>query len=203
DRDRVTLTSPPMDLSDYDFPVMSFSYWFFSGLGNSTPNDNLEIILTNGTDEVVIEQTPDISLGGWVDRSEIRVADFITPSDSMHIIITTRDNPSPGHWVEGGFDAFLVTDDMPSSTTDLLNNPIQVSAFPNPFDDQITVQYTFEGREAVQLSLFNVLGQRLRHTSLTQPEGTLAIGEELGKGVYFIHLESDGEQLKVLKVVKQ
>ncbi|MEM1324276.1 MAG: choice-of-anchor B family protein, partial [Bacteroidota bacterium] len=112
DRDRVTLTSPPMDLSDYDFPVMSFSYWFFSGLGNSTPNDNLEILLTNGTDEVVIERTPDISLGGWVDRSEIHVADFITPSDSMHIIITTRDNPSPGHWVEGGFDAFLVTDDM-------------------------------------------------------------------------------------------
>ncbi len=202
DNGAVTLTCPSMDLSDYLSPIVEYNAWFVSGLGNRELNDSMKVYASNGTDTVLIETVTRPNVSEWRERSSIRLAEFLTVTNNMQIIFSTIDDPA-GHWVEAGVDAFLVVDAMPNPVAKVFSDQIKLSAFPNPFAEELSVQYQLDDIDDVQLSLYNLLGQRISTTSLQQSEGTLSIGNQLDKGIYFIHLETAGKSLKVIKIVKQ
>lgn len=108
DNGTVTLYSPVMDLSSYNEPVLSYNTWFFNGGGSGNPNDALEVRITNGTDEVVLE-TITQSAGSWNPTVEFNLASLIPLTDNMQVIFETSDM-DPGHLVEAAVDAFLVED---------------------------------------------------------------------------------------------
>ena len=143
----VTLVSPQMDLSSYTEPTLSYRRWFFNEGGNGNPNDALEVRISNGITEVVVETITN-SDDTWVESPEIAVAELIAPTDNMHLIFETSDLPSSGHLVEAAVDAFLVVDgsDYPMFTTS--NNfgclPQTVS-FSDQQDDNMAWSWTFEG----------------------------------------------------------
>ncbi len=102
----VTLTSPMMDLSTYNRPVLRYSAWFFNAGGSGTPNDNLIVRITNGTDVVTLE-TITQSGSVWHPETAFDLIDIIPLTSTMQVIFVASDN-SPGHIVEAAVDGFQV-----------------------------------------------------------------------------------------------
>jgi choice-of-anchor B domain-containing protein len=111
DAGTAVLTSPVFDLSAALDPSIEYSRWWFNDGGSSSPNDSLVILLSNGSTSAVLEVVVDgdAAESSWADRS-FRVADFLTPTATMQLILQTADRPSSGHLVEAGLDAFRVVD---------------------------------------------------------------------------------------------
>lgn len=143
----VTLTSPVMNLSTFNKPVLRYSTWFFNAGGNGTPNDALEVRISNGTDEVVLE-TITQSAGAWKAPSEFDLASLITLTDNMQVIFETGDLPNSGHLVEAAVDAFLVEDTSPyplfSASQTVGCGPLTVQ-FSDASDSTSVWVWTFEG----------------------------------------------------------
>lgn len=148
-----TLTSPVMDLSTYNEPIVKYYTWFFNGGGqNGDPNDEFVIRINNGITEVTIE-TISISNSIWNVPSEINLVDFISITSNMTIIFETADQPNTGHIVEAAVDGFEVIEgnltggggypDFASSITAGCT-PLEIQ-FEDQSDSTVTWLWTFDG----------------------------------------------------------
>lgn len=205
DNGYTTLTSPAMDLSDYEYPVIYYRTWFFNSGGTGNPNDYLQVFLDNGTQQVQLENIVqnDLYLDIWRPESEIKVAEYLPVTNNMHLIFKTED-VTPGHLVEAGVDAFRVEDSTaPVGTTDV-HTGLEISAYPNPFSGQLFVKYDLN-EPAIQsrLEVCNLLGQIIESHSINTSKGMIQVGKDLGKGVYLVKLENNHQVSQILKVVKE
>ncbi len=206
DGGRVTLISPPMDFSDVDLATtvidISYNLWFYNAGGTSAPNDDITVSLSNGIDTVVVE-TVSMSNGFWRPESTVSLGDFITPTDNVQIHFSTSDFDVAGHIVEAAVDAFSVNVYTITSTT-TNSSVLNWELAPNPFNDQFQMSYHLEnGIKNVQLKVYNTVGQLVQAIDTDNIQTSINMGGDLPKGVYFLHLEADGEQLGVKRVVKQ
>ena len=102
------LTSPVMDLSDYETAQLSYDKWFFNDGGQGNPNDNLLITVSNGNTIVELEDITN-SNSSWSNSTFI-LNDFITLTDNMQVSFETSDSNNSGHLVEAAVDVFNVTE---------------------------------------------------------------------------------------------
>lgn len=198
----VTLTSPPMDLSSYDIPALSFSYWFFNAGGNTTPDDELVISISNGLEEVEIA-TITQSASQWRRLEGIPLNELLDLTDDMRLIIVAGDTPGNGHLVEAGFDALLIEEEgTPVSVAEpALERLLKV--FPNPSSTAFTLDYELPGLTAqAELWVYNLNGQVVERRALQAAQGQVQIGEGLLPGVYLARLVVDGQPLEALRLVK-
>ncbi len=198
------LTSPVMDLSTYSQPILTFSYWFFNDGGNSAPNDELKLSVSNGTQTVEIISYS-TSISSW-QSEEINLADFITITDNMRIIYEASDqvNDNNGHLVEAAIDAFEITEGSPVAVFELDQTTVDMVAMPNPFSDNLSVRYSFEELPAdATLRVFNLLGQTVASYPLEAASATIEVNQIRDKGVYFLQIEADGILTNAMKVIKQ
>lgn len=201
----VRLTSPVMQLADYANPVVYYRTFFFNGGGQGNPppppNDDISVYAFNGTEKVLIEEINQSS-SGWRPASEIHLAEVINVTNTMQIIFEAQD-ASPGHIVEAGVDEFLVVDAGPTAVFDLTMDKLNWNAYPNPFKDQIRIDYQFtEDYQNAFLHIFNALGQRLKSIALPDSSGSLDLGERYQAGLYFLQIEADGELSLSKRVLK-
>jgi hypothetical protein len=97
-------------------------------------------------------------------------------------------------------------DEPPVYTNKLFQN------YPNPFNPTTTIEYTVAAPSVVDLKIYNVLGQRVRHlvNDMKQPGRYKAIwngkserGDPVASGVYFYQLRiggfSDVKKMVILK----
>ncbi len=134
----VTLTSPVMDLTGYNEPVVYYRAWFFNAGGSGTPNDALEVRVTNGTQTVVLE-TITQSQGQWRPEASFPLTGLLDITPTMQVIFETSDLASSGHLVEAAVDVFHVEDAAPYPAFSA-----SVTAGCNP----LTVQFTDNGTNA-------------------------------------------------------
>ena len=88
DNGNTVLTSPVFDLSGYNEPFISYYRWFYNSGGSGTPDDQLQIKLTNGITTVVIE-TLDFNTSNsnqWNFNNFRVLATFINPTANMRFI---------------------------------------------------------------------------------------------------------------------
>ncbi|MFT4760933.1 MAG: choice-of-anchor B domain-containing protein [Paraglaciecola sp.] len=140
------LISPVIDLSGYNLPVLTFSYWFFNAGGQGTPNDQLEVRISNGTDEVVLLNTND-SNSEWMESEEYNLADFIILSNNMTLIVESGDQ-DPGHLAEAAFDKFLIAETSlypPFSISTTSGCVPETVQFMDNSDSTATYSWVFEG----------------------------------------------------------
>ena len=198
----VTITSPIMDLSEYNEPIMRYVAFFFNDGGFGTPNDALEIRLSNGIDEITLT-TLDNSLTGWSDVFEFSLAGMIDLTENMQLTVETYDLGA-GHISESAFDAFEVFDANPPPPPTSVEE-IQIvkawSAFPNPFADNSILDYDLNQDQA-SLVVRNALGQLIEQRPLPGLSGQVTFGEEYEAGIYFLELQLDGTTLISEKVIK-
>lgn len=195
------LTSPVMDLSSYINPTLSYRYWFFNDGGNGTPNDQLQVRLTNGTDEVILDSYT-ASAALWR-RGAFQIADLIELTDNMQISFRTADQANTGHLVEAGVDAFLVENGV-SASEEIAAETLAINAFPNPFDASIRVDFDLESFHTdATLRIYNAIGQQVEAVQLDRNQSFVNVGNNLTKGVYFISIETDEKVSEAIRIIKQ
>jgi len=116
DNGSTMLTSPVFDLSAYDDAEISYYRWFYNDSGNSEPNDEMIIYLTNGSETLPIEiiANDDPFESEWK-QTNIIVSDYMATSANMQLIADIGDLGG-GHLVEGGIDGFRAMGITPTPT---------------------------------------------------------------------------------------
>lgn len=202
DNGATTITSPVFDLSTYTIPYLDYSRWFYNGGGTGSPNDSLNIYLSNGLTTVLMESvivsTPLFST--WVPKS-FKISDYIAPTANMRVIVRTAD-ASPGHILEAGFDKFMITEG-PSSIDEYSDRAV-VSVFPNPFTDETSVAYDLKNKLAAGASIIitDVTGKITGRYNITQSKGTVVMSPELNAGIYFVRIFNGDEISSPVKILK-
>ncbi|MEM1215766.1 MAG: choice-of-anchor B family protein, partial [Bacteroidota bacterium] len=201
----VTLTSPIMELAtNYVNPTVEYNLWFWTGGGNGTPDDELEVSITNGTETVVLEVVSGAT-SEWLPRSEILLSEVIEITDQMQLIVETSDFDDNGHVVEAGIDAFSVTGDLAVNTsTPTLAVDWEIA--PNPFKQSTQIRFQLTDDAAVneaQVIVRNSLGQIVSTVPNVVAGQWLELGVNWASGVYFVELSSSGQASDIRRIVKQ
>lgn len=156
----VTLISPPINMTNFNEPILKYHAWFFNdggGGGSGPPNDELEIRITNGTDEVVLE-TISNSNGNWLPESVFEVKDFISVSEEVRVIFETSDGANSGHIVEAAVDWFRVEEGSayPVFSADATEGCFPFTVQFNDFSDStMTYEWTFENGNPATSNIAN------------------------------------------------
>jgi choice-of-anchor B domain-containing protein len=203
DRGLTRLTSDVMDLSDYNDPKVEYYLWFVNVGGGAVPNDSLAVKITNGSETVLLENITESS-SGWREKSVFTLSDYIEVNNQIRLILETSDDQTNefGHIVEAGIDAFLVTEGETSSIIGL-NDNLKLSYYPNPFSQDITLEYELESSTNASIQVFDVLGSLRSHRKLNQPKGTISLGSDLASGIYFINMVTSDNEYHTIKVIKE
>ncbi len=193
--DTSILTSPVFNLTDYSEPYLYYFTWFYDK-GVNPPDDQLEIWLDNGTERVMVEKITE-SGSTWRPRSEIRVADYLTPSTTMQLILIAADTGSV-HLYEAGIDAFSITDGQTTSSQWLEGNEIRV--FPNPFSEEIHIRFENAPR-GTTYRIIDLLGREAKRGVLSEALQSIPT-LDLTTGFHFLTIEVNGKILKTEKILK-
>lgn len=76
----------------------------------------------------------------------------------------------------------------------------EISAYPNPFGDEITIEFSINGTETIAYEVVNTLGQIVINGK--DVESPIKFGTELNAGMYFVRLRV-GDEVHTIKVSKQ
>ena len=94
-----------------------------------------------------------------------------------------------------------------NTNTDDLSAIVDVQAYPNPFTESFTVDLILNGGGELNWQLFNAQGQLVRksfvnHAASGQHRLQIDELDQLAGGVYWLHLQHNGEtqQLKLVKI---
>lgn len=190
-----SLTSPQMDLSNYNVPLLSFDYWYLSRsfAEGSYP---LMIEVSNGDSTTIIDEF--ITSHNWR-KKEYYIADYISLSENMTVTFTTTLPEDGSAYSFAALDYFSMIDNDPISSVTYHALSIDATVSPNPSSDY----FTFSTSEVLdpnnELIITNLQGQVVRKEEATE---SLRFGQDLEKGIYFISLYNSGRLYFVDKVIK-
>lgn len=200
DGGNILLTSPAMDLSRYDSPILSYQAFFYNEAGNGMPNDTLWVRLMNSTDTVLLEAITE-SGGQWRDSVFFRVSDYLPLDDSIRIQFETGDK-QPGHLVEAAVDVFAVNEEVIVATRQPVRT-VQWRVAPNPFRDFFRVTYQLEGfGRRARLELRNLQGRVMATHWSAAREGSWELSPDLPAGMYLLQCWDGNRLLATEKVLK-
>ena len=193
------LESPSMDLMGMTNPTFNYNLWFFNEGGQGQPDDMLEVVVTNGTDELILETlTSDDSASGWRETSTIALNGMLTITNDMRFVVRTGDTGN-GHLVEAAIDAFEVSD-SPVNTREVISNDIMINAFPNPFSESVNIQFSTQ-REAV-LIINNIMGQEILRKNVSNENSFVWDGNE-APGIFFARISNGESMSNAVKIIKR
>ncbi len=197
DDGETVITSPVMDLSAYKAPIIKYRTWFFAGGPFTNPPDTMTISVTNGVQTVVLEKII-ASESKWKALSSFNIKGLLPLTNNMKLIVSAADY-NPGNWVEGGFDAFEVTDGTVGNF-DLTELLFAVS--PNPTTSLFNVKYNVPALEAAEITVASLDGKIIKRMILGANSGELSFGEDLPNGSFIISLMQQQQIIKSVMVIK-
>ena len=193
----------------------------FKGGKEMILSDNGHRVWIYAKKKVKIEESSDVSCNIYTLKNlEVeKGAEFATTMTGLFISADKIDakenviwNWSQGCEVETGGSGSLVIQNENQETVipeaSQLKASTNLSAYPNPFAEQTTIQFELTEAAAVTLEVYNLQGQRLRqfiHDQLEagpyarQWDGRAENGQPLDAGIYFIRLRA-GKQVLTTKV---
>lgn len=196
------LTSPEFDLTAYNNPVITYSWWFFNAdLANQGAiNDHFILSLTDGTQTVQVKDYSGVH-NSW-NYDSIVVSNFITPSATMKMILKVED-ATPGHITEGAFDYFFVKGAPNQNSVDITDFEQNVSfaVYPNPFTHSLTLSLGSADFDKAELSVYDIQGKQLK--SIPVFEGQRSYSVDLPQGIYTGYLKLDNKVVKAIKLIRE
>lgn len=203
--------SNTIDLSGMSSVLVTFKYSFVQK--NASNSDILKVYVSNDCGEswTLRKQisSANLSTGG------IQLSQF-TPSSTSQWAESQITNISASYltdnfrikWsFESGGGNNLYIDDINISwalSTDELTADFGLSAYPNPLDEQTTLQFNLTNETNVDLSIYDVIGKNIMNVA----KGNLGSGahsytidaSELNAGVYFVKLKAGNREM-VKKII--
>lgn len=193
------LTSPNIDFTLYTDPIINYSRWFFASPGSK---DTLIVSITKGSIKVELERIHINSSNNssWVNKS-FRLLDYMTKGKKVKLSFYVRDKNAE-HIIESGVDNFYVTENAASVISTLkvaaTPNNIELNAFPNPFDNVITITTNQSG--TMIFDMFDITGRLLNTQTADAANGIYKLSfNDIGSGVYFISIRNQNAKIKVVK----
>ena len=202
DDGETVLSSPMMDLSNYEDPYMTFDRWFFNAGGSGTPNDSLIVEISNGTQSAYVDFAifNDPETSEWASK-EIRIVDYVPLTAFMQVKVRAMDI-NGGHLAEGGFDNFYVRDSTEENNIGIdeitLNN---VTVYPNPFTDEINVSWNTDYNNVTVTLIEPATGRIVMKEELSE-SNKLILSPNLAKGIYMLQLTFDDHLVATKRVIK-
>ncbi len=187
DNGKTTLTSPSIDLSQYQDPVITYWRWFSNEMGASPLEDYWRVYISNNDSTwVLVEETnaPDRS---WR-LVAIRVKDYVEPSSKVRLRFVAEDAGN-GSLVEAALDGLKVWDVAQATNVELANDVVNV------WYDALTKKLFVPSNSTVAVS--NTMGQLILYVENVQNEVDL---NKLPSGVYMVRVLSY-EGLSIRKII--
>lgn len=205
DNGTTILTSPPMDLSDYQDPYLSYYWWFLNyDLQLRLPgNDYFKVEMSDGVNTLPIQDINNPWENRWNPALRIRVKDYfpvLTPN--MRLIVSTADD-NPQNIVEAGFDGFKIVDSLFVNTAIRPEAGLSFGVWPNPVQNRLRLDYRLRDiSQSLTLSISNVHGVVLKEMTLNPSAQQLTIDFPWPAGMYNCTLRSAEGAVQSLRVVK-
>jgi hypothetical protein len=202
------LTSPPMDLSNYDDPVLRYHWWLlnFTTRGFSDGDDTLRVFVNNGATAVQVAKYGNAWKNSWNEQDPIHLKDHFS---SLGVAVTVRfviGDLNDQNILEGGIDGFMVLDGLNNVSIDEEDLPqAQLVLYPNPVNDLLNLVYDLPSSGSNSELTFEIVtlsGQRVAKRTLSAFERKAQIAFPFPAGVYFGILSRNGQTLGVKKIVK-
>lgn len=151
-------------------------------------------------------QTEHISQEGNGDSWLNYAKDVLSFNEHNHLVTVTGYGWENGNWVtywKGNFEYVAATGIIEEAVT--LNQWRLEDNYPNPFNPSTTISYQLALDSQVDLSIYNLLGQRVSTlVSQKQPAGTYNVewnASDLPSGVYFYQLQTGSGFVQSKKLV--
>jgi len=199
DGGNVVLTSPAIDLSEYNSVDISYHAWFSNVAGTGAPNDQMKVTISNGIDVVQLNEISQSS-GIWSDVITHNVtSDMITFTDQMTVSFDAEDD-APGHVVEAGIDVFRAFPFTVTNVNDITNIGLEV--YPNPTTDFVTMNAAniWDGNTEIIISDMN--GNLVSKRMLSSLQTKVSV-RDLPAGVYNLSLRGEGYQSETIRLIRQ
>lgn len=198
------LSSPPMDLTGYNNPVVQYDRWWVNTTGDSPADDTLFVLVTNGLGDTAVVEKVYQSAAGWVTPPPGSLRSLLPLTAQLKIHFLTSDLITSPHLVEAAVDRFRVTDSQVTATTPLQRwLTARLQAAPNPFADQTAFQYTLPaGTPGGVIEVFSNQGQVVQRYPFSETQGTLYLGQELPPGLYWVRMRTPGMATQAVKLIK-
>ena len=197
------LHSPTMDLTTYTEPYISYYRWFFNAGGQGNANDSLIVSLTDGNTTAVIDVIKggdNAAAGGW-NQVNVRVADYMAPSNNMQVIFHTADYAGGGgNLVEAAIDVFRVWEAV--GVNENITSGGNLEAFPNPFSEFVNIRWNLANNTTAQLHVYDATGRLVESQTVSGQEGSQRFDVAAEAGLYIVRLVQNGETVDQVKVTK-
>lgn len=145
------------------------------------------VALSGGQIDSTFKVAPFTFTWGTGDSARWRVTVFnlSNPNDSSSAVIT---------WKEGVTSVEVIS-----------KEDVQVSAYPNPVSDLLTIDYNLKGWEVnskAQIEIFDVVGRKKDQFNLVKAKGQLKLDvSDFTSGVYFYTINVGGQSLKTERII--
>lgn len=187
--------SAHLDISSVEMGAASHDYtWRIYGQGIlevtfaniMLPDSNVNEPASNGFFRFRINQVPNNPLGTVINNSAAIYFDYNLP------IITNTTYHTIG-------DNFLSVNII-TSIEETIDKDISVKVYPNPFQEQATLEVIGRDYQELQLKVFDIMGRVVLQDLSTSNKIQLQKGN-LSQGVYIYQLEGDGELINTGKLI--
>ncbi len=205
--DTKILTSPAFDITDFEAPVLSYSIWFTNVSQFGEVNDYLEVKISNGTDEVILETITTENFEGfstWEART-FELDGLIDFTATMKVTFTASASAGSYKILDVGVDAFQVHD----SSQPIVGffeenaNTLDVQTFPNPFVNTVNMAVELpENDKEYAVRIYDVMGKQVSYQNINGSQLTVD-GSTWNTGIYFYQVEEDGILVNSGKLIKQ
>jgi choice-of-anchor B domain-containing protein len=180
-----TLISPIFDLTGLSTPHLNYARSFYCYHGPGNFDDTLSIVLSNGLDQVVLEEivAPQGQAMTWEYKS-FALAGLLTFTNTMQLFIRTADYAPNPNITEAAFDHFSLSNEP---ILDLSNEGSSENfvLYPNPGNDKLQIE-GLRGPSIVQL--FQLDGKCCLSSTLS-PNQAIIDTKALPNGAYIVEIE--------------
>ncbi|MEZ4648348.1 MAG: M20/M25/M40 family metallo-hydrolase [Candidatus Eisenbacteria bacterium] len=217
DGGKTTLTSPRIDLTDANFAWIRYHRWYTNDTGGGPETDDWIVDASNddGNTWTRLEITRS-SLRNWA-QIDVELSTLLPLTEQMRFRFIATDD-DPGSIVEAAIDdlevrAFFEDSSQvgPGPNEPLLSGLSILSCRPNPFQEELAIQYYVpEGTTDASLGLYDANGRLVQNVPGASLEagihkvvlgGADVHGRALPSGIYFLRLD-DGHTQRVDRIVR-
>lgn len=151
--------------------------------------------------------TGDINSNGVIDGNEVAGdIDEDGAATGNEIVGDVNGNGMIDPWEVGGDsngNGVIDGNEHPLSVSEISADQIYFSAYPNPTNGVLTINYNIDANSAKNtLEVFDVVGKKVKSYALIGNKGKLELNvNDLNAGVYFYSVNVDGQALKTERII--